>query len=193
MIAGLPSSRIRELSAGEVLFRQGDVSTAIYRVERGRIRLERRTIEGSLVILHTGRPGELFAEASLFAPAYHCDATALEAARILVYPKAEVLRAIRGDPAGAERLLAAMAHQLQDARWRLELRNVRSARDRVWLWMDMKAGPDRVVADAGQLQDIAADLGLTRETLYRILSALERDGAIARDGRRITLRREVCT
>ena len=49
----------------------------------------------------------------------------------------------------------------------------------------MKAGPDRVVADAGQLQDIAADLGLTRETLYRILSALKRDGAIARDGRRI--------
>ncbi len=104
-----------------------------------------------------------------------------------------MLRAIRDDPAGAERLLAAMAHQLQDARWRLELRNVRSARERVWLWMDMKAGPDRVVADAGQLQDIAADLGLTRETLYRILSALERDGAIARDGRRITLRREVCT
>jgi DNA-binding Lrp family transcriptional regulator len=42
-----------------------------------------------------------------------------------------------------------------------------------------------------QLQDIASDLGLTREALYRTLASLERAGAIERAGGRILLKRSV--
>jgi DNA-binding Lrp family transcriptional regulator len=42
-----------------------------------------------------------------------------------------------------------------------------------------------------QLQDIASDLGLTREALYRTLASLERAGAIERAGARILLKRSV--
>ncbi|HEV2336987.1 MAG TPA: cyclic nucleotide-binding domain-containing protein [Stellaceae bacterium] len=53
-------SGARDLAAGEVLFRQGDRPTAIYRVESGRLRLVRRTLDDHLVILHTARPGDFF-------------------------------------------------------------------------------------------------------------------------------------
>jgi CRP/FNR family transcriptional regulator, dissimilatory nitrate respiration regulator len=43
----------------------------------------------------------------------------------------------------------------------------------------------------GQLQDIASDLGLTREALYRTLASLERAGAIERAGARILLKKSV--
>jgi CRP/FNR family transcriptional regulator, dissimilatory nitrate respiration regulator len=41
----------------------------------------------------------------------------------------------------------------------------------------------------GPLQDFAADLGLTREALYRTLARLHASGQIVRDGAQITLRR----
>jgi hypothetical protein len=65
-------STVRVLAPGELLFRQGDRAAAIYKVESGRLRLIRRTVDDHLVILHTARRGEFFAEASLFAEAYHC-------------------------------------------------------------------------------------------------------------------------
>ena len=43
----------------------------------------------------------------------------------------------------------------------------------------------------GHLQDIASDLGLTREALYRTLASLERAGAIERAGPRILLKKSV--
>jgi CRP/FNR family transcriptional regulator, dissimilatory nitrate respiration regulator len=69
---GLPPSleaisAVRELTAGDLLFRQGDPAAAVYGVERGRLRLIRRTVDDHLVILHTARRGEFFTEATLFA------------------------------------------------------------------------------------------------------------------------------
>ena len=69
-------SMVRVLAPDELLFRQSDRAGAIYKVETGRLRLIRRTIDDHLVILHTARRGEFFAEASLFAETYHCDAIA---------------------------------------------------------------------------------------------------------------------
>jgi len=105
-----------------------------------------------------------------------------------VYDKPALLADL-GASASAGGLIATMARQLQDARGRLELRNVRSARERVLLWLDLRAGPTRIVTVEGELQDVAAELGLTREAFYRTLATLERDGLIAREGAQITLRR----
>ena len=43
------------------------------------------------------------------------------------------------------------------------------------------------LALAGPLQDLAAELGLTREALYRALARLARDGAIRREADAITV------
>lgn len=177
------------LRRNTTLFRQGDRATAIYFVESGRLRLERRTSDGRLVVIHTARPGEFFAEASLFSDVYHCDAVAAEPCRLRRYPKEAVLAALRADQEASLSFLAVVARQLQDLRQRLELRNVRSAQERVWLFLGLHAGPGGTVALPGQLQDIAADIGLTREALYRTLAALEKRGAIARTGRRIVLKK----
>jgi CRP-like cAMP-binding protein len=145
---------VRVLAPGDLLFRQGDPAAAIYKVESGRLRLIRRTVDDHLVILHTARRGEFFAEASLFAEAYHCDAVAAAQSSVRVYPKATVMEAMRTDPALAEAFMARLAHQLQELRARMELRNIRSARDRVLQYLRLRAGVHgRGVAIEGQLQD----------------------------------------
>ena len=180
----------RSLARNEVLFRQGDKVTAIYFVEAGRLRLERRTFDGRLLVLATTPAGEFFVEAALFSETFHCDAVATEPSEVRVYPKAAVLNALRADPANALSFLAQMARQVMGLRQRLELMRVRSAKERVMLYLELKAGPEgRSVDLRSPLQDVASELGLTREALYRTLASLERAGAIERAGACIVLKR----
>ncbi len=180
---------MRELAAGELLFRQGDPAAAIYRVERGRLRLIRRTVDDHLVILHTARRGEFFTEAALFAETYHCDAVAAAPSRVRVYPKPKVMEALRADPALAEAFMARLARQLHDLRARMELRNIRSARERVLQYLRLCAGHGRTIVIDGQLQDIAAEIGMTREALYRTLAVLEAEGHLSRTETAILLQK----
>jgi CRP/FNR family transcriptional regulator, dissimilatory nitrate respiration regulator len=133
----------RSLARNEVLFRQGDNVAAIYFVEAGRLRLERRTFDGRLLILGITPAGQFFVEAALFADIFHCDAVATEPSQVRVYPKQAVLEALRTNPEGAMSFLALMAHQVIDLRQRLELMKVRSAKERVMLYLDFNAEPDR--------------------------------------------------
>jgi CRP/FNR family transcriptional regulator, dissimilatory nitrate respiration regulator len=180
----------RSLRRNETLFRQGDKVTAIYFIESGRLRLERRTFDGRLLILGTTSAGEFFVEAALFADVYHCDALAFEPSQVRVYPKATVLKALRENSSDAMSFLGLMARQLIQLRQRLEIMKVRSAKERVLLYFDLNTEPDgRTIALRGELQDIASELGLTREALYRTLAALESDGAIERSGSCIQLKK----
>ena len=182
----------RSLARNEVLFRQGDKVTAIYFVEAGRLRLDRRTFDGRSLVLGTTAAGEFFVEAALFADIFHCDAVATEPSRVRVYPKGALLTALRTDPENAISFLALMAHQVIELRQRIEVMKIRSAKERVMLYLDLHAGSDgRTVKLQGPLQDIAGELGLTREALYRTLAGLERAGVIERDGATILLKKSL--
>lgn len=182
-------STLRSLDSGEALFRQGDKATAIFEVDSGRVRLVRHTIAQHPIVLHIARQGELFAEAALFASAYHCEAVAAAPSRVRVVPKRQLLAAFRSDPDVAERFMAVLARQIQGLRARLEERNIRSARERILHHLALTAAVDGRVAIDGTLMDLAAELGLTHEALYRALAALEGDGVIARTKSEITLRK----
>src|ERR1035437_9367097 len=66
-------------------------------------------------------------------------------------------------------------------RTRLEQRNIHSARDRVLHYLTLNAGEDRrTVMVPGTLKDLAAELGLTHEALYRTLADLATAGEIER-------------
>ena len=174
-------AKSRELLASEVLFRQGDPVAAIYAVEEGRMRLVRHTVDDHIVVLHSVGSGEMFAEAALFADVHHCDAVASEATRIRVFPKAETMQALLGDPGIAVSFMSSLAHQVQHLRTRLEQRNIRSARERVTQFLRLSAdAADGSVHLTGTLMDMAEEIGLSHEALYRTLAALESDHIITR-------------
>ncbi len=182
----------RSLANSETLFRQGDKVTAIYFVEAGRLRLERRTFDGRLLILGVTPAGQFFVEAALFSDSFHCDAVATEPSRVRIYPKTALLTALSADPTSALSFLKLMAHQIFDLRQRLEVMKVRSAEDRVMLYLDLHTGPEGgTVTLRSQLQDIASELGLSREAFYRTLASLERRGAIERAGSRVLIKRSL--
>ena len=180
--------RLRTLATGQALFRQGDLVKAVYVVEEGRIAMVRYAPDGRRVTLFMAGPGDSFAEAALFSEAYHCDAIAELPARVVVIPKAELRAVLAQHKRHAERLMARLAHQVQDLRLRLELRNIRNARERVWQALLLLAGPGgRTIVFDRPLKVVAVEIGLTHEAYYRALAALVRSGRIRHRGRRIDL------
>ncbi len=180
----------RKLKAGETLFHLGDKASGLYEVVSGRVRLARVDSSGHEVVLHVAGPGETFAEASLYSPAYHCDAIASSNALVRLYPKAAVLNAFARDRKAAQAFAATLARQVMTLRTRIEQRNILSAHERVRHFLALNADADgRSVELRGTLKDLAAELGLTHEALYRTLAALEKAGEIRRSQGKITLRR----
>ena len=181
----------RKLKSGEALFRLGDKTAGLCEVIAGRVRLARVDRSGREIVLHVAGPGDTIAEASLFSPAYHCDAIANTDATVRVYPKTAVLAAFEKDRKAAQAFTATLARQVMNLRTRIEQRNIRSARERVRHFLALNAGADgRTVELGGTLKDLAAELGLSHEALYRTLAALERSGAVKRAKGKIMLLRQ---
>jgi len=178
----------RTLKSGEVLFRVGGRTAGLYEVVSGRVRLARVDPAGREIVLYMACAGETVAEASLFSAIYHCDAIATTDALVRLYPRGAVLGAFEHDTKAAQAFMATLARQVMDLRTRLERRNIHSARDRVRHYLMLNVGPDgRTVEIAGTIKDLAAELGLTHEALYRTLSDLAASGEIERAKGKIRL------
>jgi len=182
----------RTLKAGQTLFRRGQRTAGFYEVISGSVRLVRVDRAGREAVLHVAAAGETLAEASLFAPAYHCDAIAMTAAMVRLYPKALVLAEFERNREAAQAFMAMLARQVVNLRTRLEQRNIHSARDRIWHYLALNAGADgRTVKLTGTLKNLAVELGLTHEALYRTLAEMAAAGEIERLKGKIRLLRPV--
>lgn len=171
----------RTLKAGQTLFRRGQRALGFYEVISGSVRLVRVDRAGREAVLHVAAAGETLAEASLFAPAYHCDAIAITDAAVRLYPKALVLGEFERNPRAAQAFMAMLARQVMNLRTRLEQRNIHSAHDRIWHYLALNTGADgRTVKLTGTLKNLAAELGLTHEALYRTLAEMAATGEIER-------------
>jgi CRP/FNR family transcriptional regulator, dissimilatory nitrate respiration regulator len=70
----------------------------------------------------------------------------------------------------------------------LERRNIRSARDRIRHYLAVNVVADRRTAILpGTLKELAADLGLTHEALYRALARMQQDGVAEHRGGKLRL------
>lgn len=163
------------------MFLRDDPAVGLYAVESGEVRLSRVDRNGRDATLFTARPGQTLAEASLFSDVYHCDATASRPTVVNLFAKAALLEAFEREPAVAQALMATLARQVMTLRARLENRSLRTARERVLHYLEgLAPGNDRSVSVSGSLKAIASELGLSHETFYRTLAALEAEGTIRR-------------
>lgn len=176
------------LAPGQALYHQGDPVLAIYRVQSGRVRLIRHTIEGRIVTFRVIRANEIFAAIDLYNDVYQCDAISDVASQISVYPKDLIFRAMQDDTTLAQDLIQQLNQIIRLLKFRLELLAIRSASDRIleYLRFSTLFGDPTIQFDR-PLKDIASDLGLSPEVFYRTLARLEKDGIIARNKRQITL------
>lgn len=156
----------RRLPSGQRLFLTGDAVQHMHFVLEGEISLIRQTNAGARMILQQARAGQILAEASAYSPIYHCDAYATADSSVRCVPAAAFRGRLAQDPALSEQWAAHLAHAVQSARMRAEIRTLRTIAERLDAWL----GPGRPLPERGRWQELAAELGVTREALYRELA-----------------------
>ena len=166
------------LAKGDSLFKQKDDIVNIFYIKSGRVQLTRNTIDGTSVILHTGQQGETIAEASLFSDHYHCSAIATLPSEIHYINKNKLLNHLKENPQDMQKLLYVFASQVRDLRTINEIKNIRSANERILTFIRNNVNNEKIMVLDSSLKDIAHKIGLTHETFYRELKKLAESGVI---------------
>ncbi len=157
----------RVLEPGETLFRTGDMVGHMVIVRTGVVLLERVTRRGGRIVLQQAHAGTVVSEASAYGVQYHCDAVATgEGARVALLPLGEFHHRLERDAESMRAWAAGLAQTVQAARLRAELRSLRTVSDRLDAWL----GAQRGLPPRGAWQGLAAELGVSREALYRELA-----------------------
>lgn len=182
-------ARLLSLSAGESLFSYREPINALYRILEGRLSLVHHTPDGSEIVLMRVGPGQFIAECSVCSDTYTCQARADTDSLIARLPLTDFDRWLYQDSGFARAWALDLARRLKDQFMRYERLSIRSARERILHYLYTEACADGALELTGSYLDLATDIGLTKETLYRTLAALESDGMITRQGRRLCIAR----
>lgn len=167
------SAPVRHWGAGQPLFRVGDRPMVLHLVVSGRVALARVLTDGTELTLQSAVSGNVLAEASAYAPTYHCDARAMVASATRAVDPATLRAAVDRQPGIAAAWAADLARAVQQ-RFRIAVRSLRTVRARLEVWLyEGHAWPP-----SGPLQDIAGEIGVTREALYRELARRRRDQSV---------------
>jgi len=177
----LAQSRKKILCKGEVLFQQSDAIQYIYVVKRGKIKLARCTIDGNSVVLQLAVAGEILAEASLFSDHYHCIASVYsQTAELFCFDRNELISNLRESSDATMAILKLFASQIRRQRTILEIRNIRSAKQRIYTYFQLESNGEHEVELQMHYKDTAYQLGLAHETFYRAMKQLENENKIVK-------------
>jgi CRP-like cAMP-binding protein len=158
-------ARTVSLEKGQALFRVGDMVRSIHLTVSGQLALVRNTAAGTSLVLHRAGPEQVLAEASVYAPTYHCDGIAIEPSTLRALSVAVFRDRLTTDAKAMQAWFEHLASSLQGARTNAEIRTLRTVAERLDAWLD----GERALPAKGQWQDLAYELGVTREALYREL------------------------
>ncbi|MFO6463429.1 Crp/Fnr family transcriptional regulator [Jannaschia sp. KMU-145] len=158
-------ARRSDVAAGQILFRRDDPVTTVHLVRDGAVALERPLADGGHLTLHVASAGTLLAEASLFAPRYHCDAVMRIAGTVLSLERGVLMDRLMADPTTTARMLQRAALEIQALRGRVELMRLKRLSDRLDGWLELHGPPER-----GGWKAVADGIGVTPAALYRELA-----------------------
>lgn len=180
-------AKVLQFRAGEALFSYKEPINALYRVLEGRFSLIHHTVHGGEIVLMRIGPEQFIAECSVCADIYTCHAQAEVDSFVARLSLADFDGWLYRDSGFARAWALDLARRLKDQFLRYERLSIRSARDRILHYLYTEARPDGVIRVPGSYLDLAAELGLQKETLYRTLASLEEEGLIARESHEIRI------
>ncbi|WP_299684154.1 Crp/Fnr family transcriptional regulator [uncultured Tateyamaria sp.] len=162
----------RHKEAGTYLFHAGDPVRYVHRIEFGSVHLERTQLDGQVMCFQRAVQGDILAEASIYAEAYHCDARVMEPAHIRTVQIGHLLARLVSDPGLSRAWAARLARTVQATRLLAEIRGLKTVEQRLNAWMDHNGA----LPEKGHWQNVAHELAVTREALYREIARRRADG-----------------
>lgn len=195
-VNGLVSKAVlRQVPKGSIFFRKGDAGDVMFAIVSGMVRICATSDEGKEVVLGILNEGDLFGEISLLDGQQRAaDAVAMTNCSVLVLKRQDFLDHLSSDPSFALGLMQSLAQrlratdsQIEDAAFlglpgRLAKRLLNLARE----YGSKTASGVRIQLKLSQ-QELANLVGVSRESVNRIIVSWLADGLIGRDGRHFVI------
>lgn len=181
-LAGLGSellsrARILNLATGSALFRAGEKPSRIYYVRTGEALMRRTTSAGAHLILQRATNAFL-ADASLTSDRYHCDGVCRTDCELIVFSVQAIRNAIDNNPETRWAWIGLLAAQSRRQRARVERMALKTVRERLHHLVLTEGDANGEYSLSGTRMELAAELGVTPEALYRTISVLRAEGVL---------------
>lgn len=133
-------------------------------MDDGEVHLVRNQVSGQSLSLQRANRNAVVADASLHTHEYHCDAIAHGEARLSSLPVAVFREFFGANSEAAQSWMIHLRRTAQDARFRAEMVSLRTVDKRLDAWGDWH---QTSLPEKGKRRDLADELGVTPEALYR--------------------------
>ena len=184
------ASRVRNVRRGQVLFTAGDPSDTVILVISGRVKVVVRSADGAELTLTVVQPGGMIGELSVAdGGPRSADAEALDDCRLLLVPNDLIAELSSRVPSVTQALMSSIAALLR--------RLTEAASDLVFLdlprrvakvLLSQPTGADGEIALKMSQEELAHQVGGSRQSVNAALRGFERRGWIEVHGRAVTLR-----
>ena len=189
MDALLSLAKKRTFGKGENIFLIDQKATHIYQVITGKVDLYRYSANGQRITLYQARDGNFFAEASLNADKYHCTATCLTTTTVFSFDSNEVNSLLLNDSDFAMEWIFNLSGEMRRLRACMERLNLKTPVERITHYIDTEGIQAGEASIPGTLSELAEILNISRETLYRTLAFMEKEGVLERQANLLRLRK----
>ena len=177
--------RVRELGKRELLFREGDRGEGLFLLASGSIRLFKTAPDGAEIVIKIVKPGESFAEVVLFEEdRYPVNAVALTASRLYVFLRRDIQNLL-GNSDFRRDFLAMLMRKQRYLTERIRQLSTQDITARLLTFLREQYGARDLIQTTISKKDIAAAIGITPETLSRLIPRLKRQHKIIWSGRTI--------
>jgi CRP-like cAMP-binding protein len=183
-------SRLVQLPKGYVLFIQEDVGDAAYLVHEGAIAISLTMPDGRELVINEMRQGDFFGELALLGGELRsASAIARIPSEVIRIPRAEFLHLVETQPGLMRQLLETIGQRLRSSGERESALAFLDAPARVAKFLLQRGRQD---SDRGDLvrisqEELAQHVGVTRQTVAKILGSWRREGWIITGRGRIML------
>ncbi|MEP9385326.1 Crp/Fnr family transcriptional regulator [Nocardioides sp. KR10-350] len=183
----------RRIAANQILFVTGEPSEHLYVVRSGLLRVLTTSPHGEQFVLSTVGPGEVIGELSLLdRKPRSADVVAAELSELVAVPADVARGALMSDPQAvlaAACELAAQVRRLTGTMGDLVFLDLPRRVAKLLLLRARAGSGGRTVSDLGASQSVvAAQLGVSRQSVNKALSGLARHAWIELDGKSVVLR-----
>ena len=173
---------------GIPLFLTGVRPEWMYFVLEGEVVLERHGQNGEVANLQRCQAG-FVGEASLTSAAYHCDARTTAPSEIVRIPIRALRQALKHDYGFAERWIQMLSSEVRRLRLQNERLSLPKVQSRILHLIETEGHDGRYTLGCS-LKQLAKQLAVTHEALYRSLAQLEKTGQILRTEHELWLKQE---
>lgn len=193
LYSGLSGKQVNEIrgrlshcqsGARQMLFRTGDPSRHLYVIREGQVKLTRTDIDGHDHLLNLAGPGYFLGFDTIGNPSYSYNAETLTPTVLCRIEHGDIVRLLTEEPRVSLNVLLAVNEQLAQARNLIRVLGQKTAVEKVAALL-LNLYPPKTDGGTGKVralhlsrQEMAEILGLTVETVSRIMADLRRKGII---------------